>query len=58
MDGYAYKVYLDDELITQSNYEYESEGEAESEGCFAVNCYADSMDRHWSEFRVETDCCF
>ena len=50
--NYAYELYLDGELITESNYEYESEYEAESEGGFAANCYADIMDCRWSDFDV------
>lgn len=50
---YKYIVYLDGEVITESNYEFESYDEANSEGNFAAGCYADSMDRKWFEFEVE-----
>lgn len=49
---YAYEIYLGEELVSQSNYEYETEQEAESEGYFAVCCIADLRCIHWSEFRV------
>lgn len=53
MRRYYYEIYLDDSLIDQSNCEYESEEEAESEANFAVNTYADCTDRSWWEFRVK-----
>lgn len=50
---YGYIVYLDGAVISESSMEYDSYSEAESEGNFSASCYADSMDRHWSEFDVE-----
>lgn len=52
---YAYYLYLDGELITESNYEYETYSEAESEGHFAADTYSDTMDVHWSAFEVVVD---
>ena len=49
---YAYEIWLGDKLITESNYEYETSYEAESEGGFAVDTYADVSGVHWSEFTV------
>lgn len=49
---YGYEIWLGNKLVTASNYEYESAYEAESEGNFAVNAYADVSDVHWSEFTV------
>ena len=53
MRRYYYEIYLDDSLIDQSNCEYESEEEAESDANSAVSTYADCMDRSWWEFRVK-----
>ena len=50
---YYYEIYLDGRLIDTSNCEYESREEADSECNFAISSYADSMDRHWSEFQLE-----
>lgn len=50
---YYYEIYLDGSLISQSNCEYDSYEEAESEANFAVSTYADCSDRHWSEFQVK-----
>ena len=49
---YAYEIYLDGELVTESCFEYESYSEAESEAGFAVNTYADCYGRKWWEFKV------
>ena len=49
---YAYEIYLDGKLVSESNYEYESRSEAESEAGFAVSTYADCYDRGWYEFKT------
>lgn len=52
---YAYTITLDGRFISQSNFEYDSYDEAESEGYFAVRSYADMMNVHWSEFVVTVE---
>ena len=49
---FGYEIYLDNKLISDSNIEYESEYEAESEGNFEISSLADCYDRHWSEFTL------
>lgn len=53
---YAYTITLDGRFISQSNFEYDSYDEAESEGYFAVRSYADMMNVDWSEFVVTVEC--
>ena len=48
----CYEIYLDGDLVDESNYEYDSESEADSEGNFAVRSLADASGRHWSEYTV------
>ena len=54
---YAYEIYLDGKLVSESNYEYESRSEAESEAGFAVSTYADCYDRGWYEFEIRIRGC-